>query len=118
MPEEVNRLRQLLCVRFDQTDTTLLPPLDSAYSHLHAGERAALQPLAVLESDTMPVDDFDARIATVDMGYKVVGLLGMFRQLKEDGYVETVKPYVDRARAAGFRVSRRFYAAFLPAVGE
>lgn len=85
---------------------------------LHDGEREVLALAREIGADVVLIDEIDARRAARGLGLRVQGSLGLLVDAKRAGHLPAVRPEIDRAVAAGARLSPRVIAEALRAAGE
>jgi predicted nucleic acid-binding protein len=98
---------------------SLAAPLSPmATSALDSGEAAVIQ--LALEQGIVQVciDEWKGRRMALAVGLKVTGVLGLLGMAKRKGLIADVKPYVNRALAAGIRYHPELIRRFLDAIGK
>ena len=128
VPEEV--ARELERGRHEGHDAPNLAVLDWASVHpvslpaslescnLDPGELAAIALALTIPGCRLLLDDREARREALARQFLVTGTLGALDQAKREGLLTEVKPWVDRLRQLGFRISPALYATVLEQVGE
>jgi predicted nucleic acid-binding protein len=82
------------------------------------GEASALA-LAVENHDSLLiVDDFKARKLATSLGIDIIGSIGILVKAKNEGIIDSVKPFFERIRNTDFRISDDLEAAALKEAGE
>ena len=72
-----------------------------------------------LRADALLIDEKKGRKIAQEYGIIITGLLGIFIEAKKEGFINKVKPTLDRLIfEAGFRISPKLYQAILEKVGE
>ncbi|MEI8191936.1 MAG: DUF3368 domain-containing protein [candidate division NC10 bacterium] len=94
------------------------PPSPVAVSALDAGEAAVIH--LALERGIVHVciDEWKGRRAALAAGLKVTGVLGLLGLAKQRQVIQAVKPYIERAVAAGIRYDPELIQRVLEEVGE
>jgi len=94
------------------------PPSPVAVAALDSGEAAVIQ-LALEQSVTwVCIDESKGRRAAASAGLKVVGALGLLARAKAEGLIPAMRPYVDKALAAGVEYGADLIRQVLTAAGE
>ena len=93
-----------------------LSPL--SVSALDEGEAAVIQLALELGIQRVCIDEWKGRRAALATGLKVTGVLGLLGMAKRKGLIEAIRPFVDRAVAAGIRYHPDLLARVLHAAGE
>jgi uncharacterized protein len=92
--------------------------LGAAADQLGRGEVQAILLAKQLQA-LLLTDDLDGRMMAESLGLRVSGTLGLLIRAKGEGYVQQLKPLLDRLRQeTNFRVSETLYAKALQAAGE
>ena len=82
------------------------------------GEASALA-LAVENHDSLLiVDDFKARKLAASLGIDIIGSIGILVKAKNEGIIDSVKPFFERIRNTDFRISDDLESAALKEAGE
>ena len=84
---------------------------------LGAGEREAIV-LAEELQGALLMDDPEGRKEADRRGIEVVGTLGVLKQAKASGLIETAGPIRDQYRWSGFRIGKTLYELFLRELAE
>ena len=95
---------------------TPLSPL-AAFT-LDSGESAVIQLALEQKIAWVCIDEWKGRRAALAAGLRVTGVLGLLGQAKKHGIVSAVRPFIQKAHAAGIRYDAVLVARFLDAVGE
>jgi predicted nucleic acid-binding protein len=99
--------------------TALEAPLSPvAVAALDAGEAAVIQLALDLAISWVCMDEWKGRRAAASAGLKVVGALGLLGMAKTRGFIPALRPYVDKAAAAGVRYDAELVRQVLTAAGE
>jgi len=64
------------------------------------------------------IDEWKGRRAALAAGLKVTGVLGLLGLAKQRQVIQAVKPYLEKAVAAGIRYDPELVQRVLEAVGE
>jgi uncharacterized protein len=85
---------------------------------LDIGEAEAIT-LATELGALLLIDEIDGRAAAATAGIPFVGVLGVLARAKREGFVNEVRPVIDRLRGElRFRIAEKLYKEFLEANGE
>jgi predicted nucleic acid-binding protein len=87
-------------------------------SALDEGEAAVIQLALELRIATVCIDEWRGRRAAAAAGLKVTGSLGLLGRAKHIGLIPTVRPWIDKMRAAGIHYHPDLLVKFLAAIGE
>jgi predicted nucleic acid-binding protein len=85
---------------------------------LDEGEAEAIALAQETAADLLLLDERRGRAVAGRFGLRVVGLLGVLVDAKQQGLLPKVKPSLDALMRAGFRISQGLYARVLQAAGE
>lgn len=86
---------------------------------LDRGESESIALAIELKADYLLIDEKKGRKIANEHGITITGLLGVLRRAKLKGYLEKVKPILDRLREeTGFRIHQNLYKEILKDVGE
>lgn len=77
--------------------------------HLDLGESEAIALSLELQSDVLIIDEVAGRNIAKKLGRNIVGMVGVLLEAKKKGYIDSVKPYLDKLRRTGFRLSEEIY---------
>ena len=83
-----------------------------------SGEAEAIVLALELDADLLLVDDRDARNLAKRLGLQVMGILGVLALAKYKGFIQEVKPIIDRLVENGFWISRKLLEEFLRELSE
>jgi len=93
-----------------------IPLLES--STLGPGEAAVIELALAKGIRRVCIDEWKGRRAASTAGLKLTGVLGLLGRAKKLGIIPEVRPYVDRALAAGIRYDESLIRNVLEAIGE
>lgn len=86
---------------------------------LDLGESQAIVLAKELEADILIIDERKGRKTAKEYGLRIIGLLGVLIQAKKKGYIENLKPILNKLiEEIGFRVSKNLYSRILKEVDE
>lgn len=86
---------------------------------LDLGEAQAIILAKELEADILIIDERKGRKTATEYGLRIIGLLGVLIQAKKKGYIENLKPILNKLiEEIGFRVSKNLYSRILKEVDE
>lgn len=109
--KEANFLR-----RSESRDTALIRLLQR---ELDAGESAALALAIEMQADLILLDERDARNIADIYELKVTGVLGILLRAKREGYITSMRAYLDQLRQeAGFWLDEALHKRILDLVNE
>lgn len=77
--------------------------------HLDLGESEAIALSIELQSDILIIDEVAGRNVAKKLGRNIIGMVGVLLEAKKKGYIQSVKPYLDKLRATGFRLGDDIY---------
>ncbi len=73
------------------------------------GGSEAIALSAELQSDVLIIDEVAGRSVAKKLGINIIGMVGVLLEAKEQGYIYSVQPYLDKLRATGFRLGDEVY---------
>lgn len=82
------------------------------------GEASAIALAHEIENKYLITDDLGARKLSIKLGLSIIGTLGVLLRAKQEGYINTVKPFVKLMKQTDFRVSDDLYQTVLRKAGE
>jgi predicted nucleic acid-binding protein len=82
------------------------------------GEASAIALAHEVENKYLITDDLGARKLAIKLGLSVIGTLGVLLRAKQEGYIVSVKPFVELMKQTNFRVSDDLYETTLHKAGE
>ena len=71
-----------------------------------------------LQSDVWIIDEVAGRSIAKKLGRNIIGMVGVLLEAKKQGHITSVKPYLDKLRNTGFRMSAELYQMALNASQE
>ena len=71
-----------------------------------------------LNADLLVIDDYVAREYAKYLGFKVIGTIGVLLAAKAKGFINEVKPLVDRLIENGIYISSRLYFEIMRTADE
>lgn len=89
-----------------------------AVAALDAGEAAVIQLALENNISLVCIDEIKGRRATLAVGLKVVGSLGLLGKAKNLGLISTVRPFIEKARNSGIYYDDNLIEIFLKSLGE
>jgi predicted nucleic acid-binding protein len=93
--------------------------IQTSQNNIDLGEAEAIILALELNANLLLMDERRGRTLATHYGLNVTGLLGVLLQAKQNGFIPTVKPLIDRLMGElDFRVSSQLYATILQAAGE
>jgi len=87
-------------------------------SYLDKGEATAIALAAEHENSLLIIDEIKGRKAAKEMGISVTGSLGVLVAAKNKGYIQTVKPLIEKIQNTNFRISKELIERVLHKVNE
>jgi len=87
-------------------------------TRLHAGEIEVLTLAQECGADLLIIDDNAAKKTAKYLGFTVTGTMGVLLKAKHEGYIDRVKPLMERLIADGLYVSSEVQAYVLEAAEE
>ncbi len=85
---------------------------------LDEGEAYAIALAREIDADLVLLDEKEARRVAKRLKLKVMGTLGILILAKRKGYLNLVKPLIDKLKEMGFRLSDKVVMNTLRLVGE
>jgi len=96
-----------------------IPLLMILKRELDEGEAESIALSIQLKADILLLDESDARNIASKLELRFIGLLGVLVRAKEAGYIQKVKPLMDRLKEqAGFWIDKELYRYILNTVRE
>ncbi|MEQ8467318.1 DUF3368 domain-containing protein [Coleofasciculus sp. E1-EBD-02] len=100
-------------------DVQRVTDIQTSQNNIDLGEAEAIILALELKANLLLMDERRGRALATNYGLNVTGLLGVLLQAKQNGFIPTVKPLIDRLMGElDFRVSSQLYATILQAAGE
>ncbi len=88
-------------------------------TELDRGEAEAIALAVELNAERLIIDERLGRLAAIQVGLKVTGVLGIFLAAKRNNFIEEVKPLLDALiDRTGFWIDDRLYTEILNAADE
>lgn len=84
---------------------------------IDVGERSALA-LGLELSATLLIDDRRARSVAVESGRPVIGTLGLLVRAREEGFITTLRPLIERLKTTGYCMPSDLVTKALASLGE
>jgi predicted nucleic acid-binding protein len=85
---------------------------------LGPGETQSLALVGSLSEACLLLDDFQARVQAAEKGIPVRGTLALLVMAKERGFIQEVRPFIERLEEMGFRLSEDVREMILALAGE
>lgn len=92
--------------------------VDKLTRRLDLGESEAIALSVELQSDVLIIDEVAGRDVARKLGRNIIGMVGVLLEAKKQGHIQSVKPYLDKLRNTGFRMSAELYQMALNASQE
>ena len=85
---------------------------EKKYQHLlenilDIGEASAIALASEIPSVLLILDDLKARKEAQRLGFKITGTLGVLFNAKQRGFITQLKPYLEKLKTVGFRISEK-----------
>ncbi len=87
-------------------------------NRLGIGEQSVIAYARIHANCVAGLDDRQARILAEHLGLKVVGMIGILLKAKRVGLLSSVRPFLEVARAHGFRIAKELYEEAARLAGE
>lgn len=94
------------------------PPASFGLVGLDLGETAVIQLALEIHANAAVIDEWKGRRLALAMKLRVTGSLGLLGKAKQLGLTPTIRPFVDRALAAGIRYHPKVVEAIFKELGE
>jgi predicted nucleic acid-binding protein len=85
---------------------------------LDLGEAESIALAIERKAKYLIIDEYRGRLIAEQYGVKIVGILGILIQAKQDGLIDSVKDEVQKLRQVGFRLNQRLVDGVLKRLGE
>ena len=92
--------------------------IDELNNLMDLGEASAIALALELDDSYLIVDDIQARIIIKKLGIPFIGTAGVLLSAKKKGLIKFVKPYLQKLRSVGFRLSDTVIEDILEQSGE
>jgi predicted nucleic acid-binding protein len=86
--------------------------------HLDLGESEAIALSIELNADILIIDEVAGRAVAKKLVHSIIGMVGVLIEAKNKGYVPAIKPYLEKLRNTGFRMSEGLYQLALRTANE
>jgi predicted nucleic acid-binding protein len=87
-------------------------------SILGKGEKEGIAVTLERPGSTFILDDMNARKFATVLGIKITGTLGILLKAKEQKYLSSIRPYLDKMIELGFRIHPNTYQSMLELANE
>lgn len=87
-------------------------------SLLDLGEAASIALASTNENSLLIIDESKGRKVAKEMGVQITGSLGLLVAAKQKGYIEAVKPILEKIQQTNFRISENLIQVVLYKVNE
>lgn len=117
LPSQIDHIEKLEWIEVREiSDADLFRRL---LESLDEGESASIVLALELKADLLLIDEKKGRKIATDLGISITGLLGVLVEAKELGFIESVKPILDKLiYEIGFRVNPKLYQEILKRTNE
>lgn len=92
--------------------------VNKLYGHLHRGELETVIAAREMGLTYIIIDEKSARSFAKTFFLRTIGILGVLQRAKELNKISELKPYLDKLRSNGFRISDKLYSQLLKKAGE
>jgi predicted nucleic acid-binding protein len=82
------------------------------------GEASAIVLSLEIVDSILIIDDLKGRKVAEELGVKYSGTLGLILRAKQEGFITSVKPIIDKIRNTNFRFSENLLTTVLELAGE
>ena len=94
------------------------PVVTALRLELDEGEAETIALAQEINADLVLIDERLGRAAAQRFGLRVIGLLGVLVEAKQQGFVTEIKPLIDQLINVGFHIKVDLYQRVLQVVGE
>ncbi len=81
--------------------------LEFLETQVDLGEASAIALAKEIDGSLLLLDDLKARKLAIKLNLKFTGTLGVFHKAKQSGFVDRIKPLIDKVLATNFRISEK-----------
>lgn len=85
---------------------------------LDSGESATIALSVEINADLVILDERDARGTAEIYGLEKIGFIGILMRAKQEGFIDSVKKFLDQAIERGFWIDERLYQSILVEINE
>ncbi|MCB9351750.1 MAG: DUF3368 domain-containing protein [Lewinellaceae bacterium] len=85
---------------------------------LDLGEAESIALAVEEKAKYLIIDEYKGRAIADAYGVKIVGILGVLIQAKQQGVISSVKPNIEKLIEIGFRLDKKLIAKVLRSLGE
>ena len=116
LPEQEKQIEQIGWIKVQA-------PLDQKMvvellKELDLGEAESIALAVEEKAKYLIIDEYKGRAIADAYGVKIVGILGVLIQAKQQGVISSVKPSIEKLIEIGFRLDKKLIAKVLRSLGE
>ena len=108
-PDEANAIKNCAFIRQEMVKDELAVRKLESNMNLDKGESEAIVLFEDLKADLLIVDERKARAVAKEMGIAVVGTLGTLVEAQRLGYVDKLRPLLERLITSNIRISEALF---------